>query len=214
LSQARDKIFLSTIKVPHLLDIRAGILERYRKASSFYEECVGTLGRKRVLGQMRSGLFEDTLLSVCQKDESLYAVSDVNRKHNWGFALVEAPGLIFTGTTLRSINARPRAAEYRRNLGVQGTLMGPQPASDRLDAILIHVPPRGTETRPAALVVRFLNGNGVYFPEMIDLLRLEEAAAVRTVVRPPVHLPRVRPEKVERTTRVFVKRSSESHGDE
>ena len=191
--------FMEEFTLAKLRRLRDAILAHYPAAAKHYREHLSNIADRRLLGRMRSAGVEDALLAVAQEDPALYAVSLSNRKRSWGFALVETSEFLFTAVTLRSLKAKPPRAEYRECLGDQLQIFAPRPPSGQPgDVLLVHVPPRRLEDRPAQLQIRFLNGEGQYYPDVIDLLALEVATVVR--------LPRVRKERVERTARVTIRR--------
>lgn len=192
--------FMEEFTLAKLRRLRDAILANYPAAVRHYREHLGNIADRRLLGRLRSAGVEDALLAVAHEDPALYAVPLSNRKRSWGFALVETPEFLFTAVTLRSLRAKPPRAEYRESLGDQLQIFAPRPAAAQpADVLLVHVPPRRLEERPAHLQIRFLNGEGQYYPDVIDLLALEVATVVR--------LPRVRKERVERTARVAVRRA-------
>jgi hypothetical protein len=194
----RDR-FLAVLPLRKLRLLRDRVLEEYPAVPEFYQRHFSNIADRRLLTRMWTASVQDSLLAECQDDPALYAVASTNRARTWGFALVESSGFLFTAVTLRSMRSKPPTAQYREELGDQLQMFAPRPPSRTpIDALLIHVPPRRLDKRPAQLFIRFLNGEGAYLPEVIDLLALDHYSVVR--------LPSVRKERVERVARVTVKR--------
>jgi hypothetical protein len=197
---------LRDIPVGLLKETRDEIVRRYAIPAEYYFKNLTRIRNRRLLGRLIQANVEDALLEVAERYPEVYSAAMSNRKRSHGFALVEGSSTNLTALTLRSLSAKPSPAEYRRLLGSQLNGLNPQPpAPDKLDAILIHVPPRKIYTRPAALVIRFFDGPDFYHSDAIDLFALESGASI-------IHLPRVRLERIDRETTFRVKREDEISG--